>query len=197
MLRFNNPISVPQRYTYQLPDGSRLSATRPGDLYALCQVKGEQRPYQEWYDLMIHKMCLELPPGSCVGETDGDQYVKRMTWGDIKGFAEAAFAVARTKLSGEPVYVSQPEADRRSFVCSTCRYNWTGHCSGCNGIIALADKFLHGRFSKHQGEIGACKLCGCWLAAKVWCTKEVLRRIVKKDFEYPDNCWNKELENHE
>jgi hypothetical protein len=197
MLRFNNPIAVPQRYTYQMPDGSRLSASHAGDLYALCQTRGEKRPYKEWYELMIHHMCLELPPSACAGDTEGDKYVKSMTWADIRGFITALLAVVKTLAHGEPVYVSQPEADRRSFICSTCRYNWTGHCAGCMGIIALAQVFLRSRFSKHQGEIGACKLCGCWLAAKVWCTKEVLRRIVKKDFEYPEHCWNKEVEDNE
>jgi len=189
MLKPANPIAVFPQYTYTVGE-RRYTASRPGDLYAMCK---ETMPYNEWYALMIHRMCLELPPHSCIGDTEGDQYVKTLRWEDILGFTRALIAVAKTAASGQSVYVSQSEADRRSLLCFQCKYNAKVSCSGCVGIITLAHLFIRGRLAIHQEQLGACKLCGCWLAAKIWASSDVLRRIVTGDFEYPDNCWNKEI----
>jgi len=188
MLRLNNPYSVPGRYFYDI-DGRRFNHADAPRLYTECRAAGEEREYNEWYAKMIHHMCLELPPKACVGDVGSDKYVKRLTWGDIKGFIGAVTAVARAALRGESVYVSQPEADRRAFVCKDCRHNVQVSCSGCMGIITLANVFLRGRICKEQTKLGACNLCGCWLAAKVWCSEEVLKRTVKVE-GYPETCWN-------
>ena len=191
MLRVSNPIAAQQWYIYEI-DGHRYKSTSPGVLYAECQTKGEKRSYQDWYDLMIHKMCLELPPGSCMGDIGEDKYVKTLRWEDIIGFTQAVIAVAKTKAAGQPIYVGQAEADRRSLICSECKYNAEVSCRGCHGIINLAQRFLQSRMAVNQAKLGACKLCGCWLGAKIWVSREVLSRIIKKDFEYPEECWNNE-----
>jgi len=188
MLRLSNPYSVPGRYFFDINE-RRLNHADARTLYHLCVEQGEERSYKEWHAVMIHHLCLELPPGSCLGETDGDKYVKRLTWKDINGFVMAVSAVAGAALSGEPVYVNQIEADRRAFICKNCSHNTLVSCAGCNGIIMLANIFLRGRLCKDQTSLGACNLCGCWLAAKVWCSDEVLKRVVKVE-EYPANCWN-------
>ena len=191
MLRMTNPIAVPDRYFYDINE-KRLQSADAHMLYAECRQYGETRDFKPWYELMIHKMCLELPKGTCTGDSDGDPYVKRLTWRDIKGFIRAVTAVATVAVKGERVYVDQSEADRRAFICKTCQKNVRVSCAGCAGIVTLANLFLKGRTVKDQGALGACKLCGCWLPAKVWCSKHVLRRTVTKDFEYPENCWNHE-----
>ena len=190
MLRLSNPIAIPGRYFYDI-GGRRLNNACDHTLYTESRALGEQLGYHEWYALMIHKMCLELPPGTCIGNLGDDTYVKRLTWKDIKGFIMAVSAVARAALKGEPVYVSQAEADRRAFICSDCRHNVMVSCGGCNGIILLANVFLLGRMCKGQDKLGACNLCGCWNAAKVWCSTYVLKRTVKVK-KYPENCWNYE-----
>lgn len=191
MLRMSNPIAVPSRYYYDY-EGHRYNSGSAGDLYCLLQTKGLTLKYQAFYDNMIHHMCLELPKGTCTGDEEGDTYVKRLTWTDISGFLQAIIAVAKAGLSGEKVYVEASEADRRAFLCSTCSKNTIVTCPGCSGIILLANLFLNGRTVKDQAKLGTCRLCGCWLAAKVWCSKAVLSRILKKDFTYPDHCWNKD-----
>lgn len=194
MLRWNNPMFVPRRYFYDI-GGGRITSTDIRALYALAVTKGESRPFLEWKELMVHKMCLEMPPNACDGDVGTDKYRKQLTLDDLKNFIHACIAVAKAGLRGEPVYASQPEADRRAEICAACRDNTSVTCGGCTGIIALANLFILGRTVKRQAELGACRICGCWIPAKIWCSKQVLERLVKPGTDYPENCWNREAQN--
>jgi hypothetical protein len=197
MLRPSNPIQVFSPYWYDI-QGRRLSSSDPASLYLqVCEIDPAVSDYRTWHAVMIHRMCLELPKGSCIGDTDGAAYVKPLRWQDIVGFVNAVLSVVRSAVGGQAVYTDQHEADRRAFICSECPMNKHVTCAGCVGIIHLASKFLRARYAKGQTNLGACVVCGCWLPAKIWVHAEVLKQILKKqklgDVKYPDNCWNKDL----
>ena len=193
MLKPINPIQVFSPYWFDVGD-RRFKSADPAMLYAQAKAADDTIvPYDQWYDIMIHRMCLELPKKTCRGDTEGDAYVKVLTWQDITGFVRAILAVLRTAAAGEEVYAEPIEAERRAFICSECSRNKQVSCAGCVGIISMADQFLRGRYAKGQANLGACKVCGCWLPAKIWCSFPVLKRILKKEDtgHYPENCWNR------
>lgn len=195
MLRPLNPIQVFSPYWFDIA-GKRLKSSDPGLLFAMVhEVDNSIESYEQWYPLMIHRMCLEMPKGTCGGDDEGDAYVKTLRWPDIIGFVNAIISVAVAGLTGKQVYATQAEADRRSFICGECPLNKHVACTGCVGIISLADKFIRGRYAKGQATLGACKACGCWLPAKIWASEDALRFVLRKqkDLKYPDRCWNKEL----
>ena len=196
MLRLLTKDSQPVRsWWYDLPDGTRFQSPRPESLYQRCITYDPQTPaYGIWYADMVHKVCLTMPPGVCIGDDEGHQHTEPLTFKKVQDFLKAVSSVALSLLKREPVYVSQAEADRRAFICSQCRYNHPITCQGCHGFITLAHVYLRGREVRNQHELGACTICGCLLSVTCWCTQEILERVDKKHIDmFPPQCWRKHL----
>lgn len=196
MLRLISPESQPVRFWwFDMPDGkTRLKHSDPRMLYHLCVKAGLQMPFNEWYDQMIHRCCLEMSPNVCYGDDDGDQRIETLSFKKVRDFLYAIISVMVSFVKRESLYVSQEEADRRATICSSCQLNAQITCAGCHGFITLAHRFLRGREAAHQSKLGACVVCACFLAPTVWASPEVLERVDKKHVDsFPSHCWRREL----
>lgn len=197
MLRLLNSYSIPVRmWWYDLPDGTRVQHSDPVSLFRAVKLRNpdENRDYDEWYAEMVHHICLTLPKGMCIGDTDNAQRVEQLTFKKVQDFIKAVASVALSLAKGEPTHVDQVEADRRSFICGQCRYNYPITCLGCHGFLMLSHVYTRGREVKGQSVLGACGVCGCMLPVTVWCTKPILERVDKDHLQdFPEFCWRKEL----
>lgn len=161
-------------------------------MYAECCRHGVTESFEKWKELMIHRVCLAIEPGACYGDDEGGVRTERLTLDKILGGLKALLSVVAVSLRGGNVYATQQEADRRADICRKCRYNSQMTCFGCSGIIYIADRFLQGREVAGQGDLGACMICSCHLAATCFASKEVLA-LADKGHEFPEHCWRSSL----
>jgi len=95
--------------------------------------------------------------------------------------------------------VEDTEIVRRSLKCvsggpggQTCQYNRPPDdcdCSGKFSVTGLLEKIVGGKWSKWDGCLYSCKLCGCDLKAKVRLPLAVLKKHEKEGIQYPEYCW--------
>lgn len=198
MLKLSNSLLILPRYWWDTQAGDRIVEANPHDVYLKASVQDAEAvpvSYEDFHTIMIHRMCPELPEGSCTGLPDDADVPKvhRVTLAGLKSFLAAVTLVARSKLKGGTTHVSQAEADRRAFVCSRCPCNIPNVCTYCSGLFAMASVYLRGKELKsvNPKDIGACSVCECFLKALVWCPPEILKELPQH--EYPDNCWRNDL----
>jgi len=111
----------------------------------------------------------------------------------ITGTKTIGMWLAKRAMGGGNVSVEV--AERRASVCVGCVENTepTG-CSSCNKAASsqVLDKLVPFRTSK-DAALKSCRVCGCWLSAKIACQLDIIRNnmpdYVKK--ELPDHCWVK------
>jgi hypothetical protein len=118
--------------------------------------------------------------------------------GDLENFAKAVKSVLDTGVQGDPVSVSQQEADRRAEICSTCPFNLPlGNCWSCGALGNLYRGIAGGKYSHFDGALQSCDVCGCDNRTQIHFSKEVLNRAAGlqgfKKQDFPDKCWKKEL----
>lgn len=191
MLQFATPISRPVKTLwYDCPDKTRVTSPDAHALYDMCTKHGVTDSYRVWYPKMVHAICLAIEPSACIGSDDGGQRTDRLTFEKIRGGLFALLSVTKSLIKGEPIHVSQQEADRRGSICVSCRYNSSEICAGCSGIIYIADKFLNGREVRDQHKLNACLICSCYLPSTCFASEQVLART-DSGHVFPDHCWRK------
>jgi hypothetical protein len=116
--------------------------------------------------------------------------------GDLLAFAKAASVVVGEMAKGNPVCVSQTEAERRAAICSQCPYNIRlGNCWGCGELGRIFRSIQGGLATNQDAKLESCERCGCNLRTKVWINEESLDQIEQAQgvqvSEFPGWCWRR------
>lgn len=201
MRRLSNPLMKMPTYWWDLEDRSRRFFSADERLLhsQVMNADPDNTPtaFDDFYRLMIHRMCAELHPGMCTGEADGEIPVRVVRDVDIRGWLKAVAAVAKSAAFGSSVYVSKTEAGNRAAICSQCPENKQGICVSCNGLRALTKMYTLWRTTPFDRRLGVCGICGCMLSAKVWVPSEILDKLdgdLNNDTgseRFPDRCWRR------
>ena len=135
--------------------------------------------------IIQHKMCLELPPGFCVGNST-EKIKFHTTTTKIRDYTK--IMINRFKMNKDRFFVLQQEAERRARICLSCEEHAQGHCTTCNGLRWITKPMMVGKETPYDKKLSICRICGCILSAKIWVSQEALAACYEK--EYPKNCWN-------
>lgn len=136
-------------------------------------------------------LCQRIGLRECVqGDPNNMKPNTGITLGGVMSFLDSVRFVI--KNGG---VVDQATADSRAAVCLSCPMNTnTAGCTPCMGIATKIYQMLGARATQGQDNLKQCGACGCDLKAKVWITKDNLKKIqqVKQaDVHYPPHCWVK------
>lgn len=149
-----------------------------------------------------HGVCEQLSaaghPGECVdAEHPFVPHDRRIAFG-LSDAITGTLTIGAFALLGESV-VSQPVADARASICSTCEFN-VDHgdsCKDChnalNRIEGIVTQLLGRRSTPSDPSLRSCWHCGCFNKAQVWLPLASLQRFFseEKNSQLPDHCWKK------
>lgn len=108
--------------------------------------------------------------------------------------------LAKFKLAGSPL-VAPETAERRAYICSTCKknVNYSKPCSGiCQELIDVVKGLVGDVSTSYDDKLKACAICACSNAAQVHVPIEFLQAGVTEqmmaEFALVPDCWKgKEL----
>lgn len=159
-------------------------------------------------DEIHHCTALHLIAQGMASRVEGISNVRR-TGEQFRSGAKAAFltwwkqspiaGLLKGKVDrGEPVFVTQAEADRRAALCVGCPHNvtpaaksWAQQWTDGKMIDAV-----EGRKTAHHDRLAVCQVCSCELRAAVWWLPDILIASMKgKRFpqKFPAFCWKARL----
>jgi hypothetical protein len=173
---------------FQDPDtGATFNAKDKESLISIINNYRTQNRLPEIYNLsaVIDNYLCHLPENCAACEP---MKLARSTVAYLKG----GIALLKNLWYGEENMVSQEEADRRSYLCSTCPNNvFPDKDAFIQWSDAIALKSVGSRRAAHHAVLGSCAVCSCPLRAKVFykgdpgLTPEQREEITKSK---PD-CW--------
>lgn len=146
-------------------------------------------------------MCKEMPPGVCVDAATGMDVWQpdRSSSGLNLSFSQV---IQGTRTLGYWATHGRPRvegalAERRASTCSSCAENQpVSGCEGCNlrAMLDAISSVVQGQATTKDGLLGACKLCGCHLRAKVWLPLDILLKYsssqqMELTKERAPHCW--------
>lgn len=135
---------------------------------------------------MIHDaICRQNEWLKCTDDNETDHF----TLTDLARFGETFTAW----LGSGGQFVPQEIADVRADICRDCPHNITLHgCFGCRGLLKLVVQNMAGKRARHDDELKSCKICKCYLPAKVWLPADVMSSRDIPDSAWPSFCWLKD-----
>lgn len=156
--RFKNSLPPGGKRFYLIPEtqvyfetyGSWLDLTRQVERYYA--INGFALP-PNLQALMENYMCLQLPSGFCAGEDPRVSPAEKPIT-----FYEAVEATERFYRGKRRGLVAVKVADDRATRCVRCPQNARGMCTNCNGLRALASRFVGGRKLKQDPLLGVCRI---------------------------------------
>lgn len=196
--RLKNPLMVLNKYYLTIDSNRRIQAPSMEALHQQAlRIDPEHIPASlaDFRVIVMDEMCPDLPKGMCSGGPE-DLKVNRSTFPQMKSWMKAAREVIAAALSGNKVFVSQIEAERRAAICVGCVANYSGGtCLSCTGFSAASRVILKGRKTKYDGLLDTCRRCGCIIKTKVHIDSELLDKIDAKNGldvdEYEPRCWRR------
>lgn len=194
----------PNRYRFVVPEtGFRIE----GELTMESLLSRVKKHYMEngitlppdWQEVVEDHLCRQLPHGWC-SYSDGNpaQGTKANLSAEniIKGIKSLA-TMAMDAVSGQEVFVSQEEANKRAEICARCYNNMTTNfCAGCSAmqqITSLVAKVKGSRTTPLDSKLYTCGVCGCRNEAIVHVNRKVLLSGEKSETtnSRPEWCWVK------
>jgi len=197
--QFSNPQQVPPGgYQWKDPDTGTLINSRCYDVFV-----GRVNAHRDGNGLprvteaeMQHQNCSRLAPSAfanfCISDAPSPLSIDsvRLHASDI---ARGTMAILRFKMAGSPL-VAKEEAERRAAICIGCPFNTTYRmpCAGmCGELLDVVQALVGGERTSRDGDLHACAVCKCSLAAKVHVPLDILRKSDTPEIAeaYPENCW--------
>ena len=195
-------IKPPGGYQYRVPETGAVikSGSMPELMRAIakhCVAMDIGVPSNETVE---DQMCVRMGKSMeqyCVDVKSGQQSLYppgRPDCGSltVASVIDATKILFRTKLSGP---VSGAMAEKRAAICSKCEWNQdVAGCKGCSSpaLRAVAESIVGGSTTTHHDDLNTCCLCGCWLRAKVWIPKEILKdypKPIEEVKKWAPHCW--------
>jgi len=186
-MRFK-PFHAPKEFKFKDPDTGfeYRNQTRQGLVKHIITYRQQNRLSPiEFLDAVLENYWCGLPEngGSC-----REMPLKRGILETIKGGIKLLTNYAYSK------YATQAEADRRSDICVSCKYNiFPDKKRFILWGDMVAQETVGSRKSKNHDKLGNCEVCSCLLKAKVF---------YEGKLELPEdqlvkmrgvNCWQPEL----
>lgn len=191
MLRKFKPFLSPSSFIFQDPDtGRKLVAVDRKSLvrHIVAYRAQNQLPIIERLDLVLENYLCEQPMNRHACQEISDKDSRGLLY-----YVKGGIKLIRQMLYKS--YAQQEEADRRSAICVTCKYNKADPSPAYPKWLAeVVTKSIGSRRSLHHDKLYTCSVCDCPLAAKVW--------YGAKDLEIPHDqltkmrevgCWQPEL----
>lgn len=137
------------------------------------------------------QLCSTLPPELCTHAHESTWVNRRFTLGDLRDGMKAFASL----MAGGFQFVSQEEADRRAYICSSdvqFNKNVIG-CGTCHKIAGMVVGDVAKRKTKYDDKLKACMICGCVNAVQVHFPMSALDTTdtPEKQAAYPSFCWKK------
>lgn len=198
MLRLKKKSVIPPKGWFYTEEGIKFEAHSFEQLQLKVQLfrmanKGDLT--LGWEERFEGQLCEQRNFGRnfCRYEHDGTYNERTLTWHDIKVF----LAVVKSWISTGRELESETEANRRAAICSKCPFCvQIGGCASCHGLVDNAMALIGKRSTPHDGEIHACKICGCSCKVMVHLKMETLARGLQKDHIYPNFCWKANIKDY-
>lgn len=141
------------------------------------------------------QMCHRVPSHFC---NNCDHPDWELSGGSIVHAAQALGKVLEGAVTGQSVFVSQQEAERRAAICAKCFHNrdLAGCGIGCQLKEKMRDLFgrtIGERKTASDSKLFGCEVCGCHCRTIVWYNTDTLnsgldtRRV--DEFSQTPNCW--------
>lgn len=171
-------------WTVEFPTGARITSNHYMEFLAACfrhMEATEQDTSAGWQDRVWNMVC-EQTGVPCM---DNDKPEAVFNLDDLR-----RFALTMTKwLASGGGYVTQELAEKRALVCRECPNNYPlAGCGACKGPLKLLVETIGGRKTQQNEFLHSCKVCHCYLNAKVWLPLEVFPADEEKNV-FPPNCW--------
>jgi hypothetical protein len=184
--KFTHPIS-----------GTHFQSFQINALKASIWSHEENNGYERSTEEAIENQLCQNHPASCGVNPPVDPETRRLAMADI---VRGTKVIAKFKLAGSPL-VTQEHAEKRAYLCSTCKknVNYTKPCSGiCQELIDLVEGIVGGAKTTYDDSLKACAVCACSNAAQVHVPAEFLALGVTDammaEFNQIPDCWKaKEL----
>lgn len=135
--------------------------------------------HEEWdYETQL---CEKLPPGVCMYE-NGNAGVGvdcRVTISDLEQGMVNVSKLLWDHATGDDVFVSQEEAERRADICTRCQMNVS--VEGCQGCKAFANaseiigKIVGTKKLSSEQNLQQCCICKCSIKTIAWIRNENLK----------------------
>ncbi len=143
-------------------------------------------------------LCATMPEGGCEERHEGglrmvgDSRLFKLGRGLTLREAMAGTALlTKWFVKGRPL-VPREQAEGRGTTCIDCPKNLAiKDCASCAGSqlrVIVADLVGTENHVSMEEKLGACDVCGCGLAAKVWFPLDFMTGNVRLE-DYPSNCW--------
>lgn len=169
------------------------------DMTAWVEKHNASNGHPEWdYETQL---CEKLPPGSCMYDNGlaGVGVDCRVTVSDLEASMQAIRNI--TKLgwdfaTGEDVFVSQEEAERRADICTRCQMNVSAEgCQGCKAFANASEiigKIVGTKKLSSDQVLQQCCICKCSIKTIAWIRNENLKLTPLQEEQtkvVAPHCW--------
>lgn len=151
-----------------------------------------------WEEELQDELCRQNPHWKGVCQDANPSTVVEVSNGDVRAFLTSVGRMVEHLMTGQEVFVSQEEAERRAAICvgcpeNTATVNWCPNCPGSvvREVKKWRDYFKgksHELTSSQDDKLMACQVCKCANATQIHISTEILTHV-KHQGDYPSHCW--------